>query len=140
MKRNYIKSILTLFTLAIILSGAALTASAQSQYRKALDFDGDNRANLTVIRPSNKIWYTRSTATGTLLTGNWGNGSLEFTVAGDYDGDGKTDIAVYRRSQINGEPQYFYILRSGSDYSFRFTQWGTAGDNQATIFPDYLTF
>jgi hypothetical protein len=45
-------------------------------------------------------------------------------VRGDFDGDGKTDIAAYRPS--NGT---WYILLSGANYTtFGVYQWGAGGD------------
>ncbi|MCC7307978.1 MAG: PD40 domain-containing protein, partial [Acidobacteria bacterium] len=65
---------------------------ASSQSSTLFDYDGDGKADLTVRRPSNNIWY--------LLQGTAGFTAMEWGVAGDrivpadYDGDGRTDIAV----------------------------------------------
>jgi len=43
-------------------------------------------------------------------------------VSGDYDGDGKSDLAVYH------EPSgYWYMLLSGSNYSLSYQKFGEAG-------------
>jgi uncharacterized repeat protein (TIGR03803 family) len=63
------------------------------------DVDGDGAADLGLFSPATGKWSFRSSAAG------FGSGpSVEFgqpgdiPVAGDYDGDGKDDFAVYRRS------------------------------------------
>jgi len=43
-------------------------------------------------------------------------------VPGDYDGDGTTDLTVYRESS-----GYWYILLSGSSYSLSYQKFGEAG-------------
>ncbi len=59
-----------------------------------VDFDGDGRADVSVFRPSDGIWY--------LLNSQSGFDERQFGAAGDklvpadYDSDGKTDVAVYR--------------------------------------------
>ena len=130
MKRNYIKSILTLFTLAIILCGAAGAANAQAQYRKALDFDGDGKVDVTVTRgqgsSGNSLpWYTRSSQTGALKTTQWGGGNnnIDFKCAGDFDGDGKADYCITRRNESG---MVWYIMQSGG--TFRTVSFGLQTD------------
>jgi hypothetical protein len=84
----------------------------------AYDFDGDNRSDIGVFRPSEAIWYLNQTAQGF--------GALRFGLAADrivpakFDGDRKTDIAVYRDGTW-----YFYRSTVGDIVA---QQFGLAGD------------
>ena len=95
-------------------------SSWRAQSRTRFDYDGDGRADLSVRRPLDNIWY--------LLRGTAGYTAMEFGVAGDlmapadYDGDSKTDVAVFRPS--NGT---WYIFNSASQ-SFQTVGWGASGD------------
>ena len=58
------------------------------------DFDGDNKSDIAVWRPSNGVWYVNQSSAGFKAFGFGQYGDK--LVAADYDGDGKTDAAVYR--------------------------------------------
>ena len=84
------------------------------------DFDGDGKTDISVLRPSNNVWYLNRSQAGLA--------SLQFGAAGDilapadFTGDGKTDVAVFRPS--NGT---WYIMRS-EDNTFYGTAFGASGD------------
>ncbi|MCA1625666.1 MAG: VCBS repeat-containing protein [Acidobacteria bacterium] len=93
------------------------------------DYTGDGKADFVAVNQnvSPMIWYILDPATNSATATPFGVGrkpgvTYDDHVQGDYDGDGKTDIAVYRRSN-----QTFYVLRS-SDGGLTAQTWGEAGD------------
>jgi hypothetical protein len=80
---------------------------------------------LGVYRPSNGTWYILKSSTG-FISGDeyrWGV-STDVPLAGDYDGDGRADVAVYRPST-----GHWFIRRSTTNYTTQVTyQWGIPGD------------
>ena len=72
--------------------------------------------------PQTDVWYiANSDSLGTFTYISWGL-SGDKPVTGDYDGDGKSDAAVYRPSEGS-----WYALRS-SDGGFMGTSFGLAND------------
>jgi hypothetical protein len=101
------------------------------------DFDGDGKTDLTVRRRNHPdpqlYWYTLNSRNNQFSQAQWGynpgnSTTSDLPALGDYDGDGKTDIAVFRRRFTNDpKPDYFFILRSG-DSTMQAVQWGMDGD------------
>ncbi|RUO41588.1 hypothetical protein CWE22_05360 [Pseudidiomarina aestuarii] len=79
------------------------------------DYDGDGITDFAVRRPSTMMWYIQ-TSSGEggdrgdgIMRVNFGLDPDDIPVVGDYDGDGKADIAVRRPST-----QMWYILNSSN--------------------------
>jgi hypothetical protein len=90
------------------------------------DFDGDDRSDISVFRPSNGFWHWVNSGNGTFSAANFGLGS-DRTAPEDFDGDGKDDLAVWRDEPNAPDRANFYILQS-SDNSVRIAQFGRTGD------------
>lgn len=78
-------------------------------------------------------WYTSINGSGATQVGSFGDSATDFFVPNDYDGDRKTDLAVWRP----GAPftAAFYILQS-SNNTVRTDIFGQTGDDPA-ITGDY---
>ena len=101
--------------------------------KRPLDYDGDGKTDATIVRNTGggasgaMTWYTRNSATGNVTGTPFGIASDSF-LSGDFDGDGKADIAVWR----SGAQGYFYILQSGTN-TFRFDAFGQTGDDPRMV-------
>ena len=103
--------------------------------RRVLDYDGDGQSDYSVLRwpagacpgtPQQITQYNLNSTAGFQAV-PWGDACFDFPVPGDYDGDGKEDIAIYRAGATAGAPSYFFILRS-SDGGALIVPFGTFGD------------
>ncbi len=82
------------------------------------DFDGDGITDIGVRRAANQTWYIINSSGVDYISGNadgvtryvFGRNINDIPVPADYDGDGRTDIAVRRPST-----QYWYILNSSGE-------------------------
>lgn len=106
-----------------------------------VDLDGDGYTDFVIIRntdgsPSGPaVWYynlnpANPSSGGPTQAVAWGLSTDDF-LSGDFDGDGKDDIAIFRQ----GLEAKFYILNS-SNFTARVEQFGTEGD-YAGVVDDY---
>ena len=94
--------------------GGGLTARAT-----LADYDRDGVSDLVLWSPEAGVWHIRQSRSDTVQTVTWGARG-DVPVLGDYDGDGKTDLAVYRQGT-------WYVRRS-RDGAALVRQWGAADD------------
>jgi uncharacterized delta-60 repeat protein len=120
------------FTQFSMISGATTNRPYLARFvsqaipiKRKFDFDGDGKDDISVYRPSDRVWYLNRTNSGFFST-QFGI-STDKPVVNDYDNDGKADIAVFRDG-------VWYWLRS-SDSTFVARVCGQAGDIPSALYP-----
>jgi uncharacterized delta-60 repeat protein len=87
------------------------------------DFDRDGKTDISVVRASNNTWYILQSSNATFMAQSFG-ASGDRILSGDYDGDGRTDLGIYRQG-------VWYIQRS-SNGALLGVQFGTSTDTPAS--------
>lgn len=101
---------------------------------RLLDFNGDGKTDFAMARNTGGgangqvTWMTQINGLGTQETTPWGVASDEF-IPSDYDGDGKTDIAIWRSAP--GDGSTFYALLSTG--TVRAEYFGISSDDPSVV-------
>jgi hypothetical protein len=124
---------------SISAASLEITAGPTVIPQHVVDFDGDGKTDPAVVRntgggPSGQLtWFIQnSSGAPATTTVPWGLNGDRY-VPEDYDGDSKTDVAVWRAGPPFGS--YFYILQSMTG-TLRIDQFGPTGDDP-TVVGDY---
>jgi hypothetical protein len=102
---------------------------------RPVDYDGDGRMDLSVLRFPNVAppgvaaitYWNQNSTSGNQAIGPFGDANTDFPTPGDYDGDGRGDLALYRAGAAVGAQSVFYVLRSSDNTAFAFS-FGLNGD------------
>ncbi len=104
------------------VTGRAAVTQLKTSFRIGgtfADLNNDGKSELAVYRPTDGVWHSLDSFDNSYTPVQFGLNGDKLAPA-DYDGDGKTDRAVFR----NGT---WYIFQS-SNNQVRYAQWGIAGD------------
>jgi hypothetical protein len=100
--------------------GLGFFSPADLRPPRPVDYDKDRKADISIWRPSDGIWYNSRSTDGANFTAFGLNGDK--IVPGDYDGDRKTDLAVWRPSA-----GAWYIYKSATN-TVSIQSFGLNGD------------
>ena len=104
------------------------------------DFDGDGKDDVAVWRengnptPDRAYFFILRSSDNTLQIEQIGTQGDDPSIVGDYDGDGKADVAVFRPSDsVNvpcspGASVWYYRPSSEPGVDYRYQCWGKPGD------------
>jgi uncharacterized delta-60 repeat protein len=98
------------------------------------DYDSDGRTDIAVFRGAVPgagnlaYFYILNSSNNSFVPVQFG-ATGDVPVSGDWDGDGKADLAVYRDGSLaGGQSSFYYRPSSQPGVNFRTIQWGATGD------------
>ncbi|HEX6123924.1 MAG TPA: hypothetical protein VFZ23_00990, partial [Pyrinomonadaceae bacterium] len=124
--------IVAILTLVFFVAGFQCPCTPCPDPYLPFDFDDDEKADLSIYRPSSGDWWILNSSTGQSTFHRFGLPG-DIIVPADYTGDYKTDIAVFRSG-------VWHVLRS-DNYTHYQALFGLPGDipvpaDFGTPFPD----
>lgn len=120
---------------AITASSLTIGAGAPVNTQHVTDFNGDGKTDFSVARNQGGtiVWYNYdgiSVPPAGITYAFFGAAATDFLVPADYDGDNKSDVAVWRPGTAGTAG--FYILQS-SHNTVRFDAIGVENDDPAIV-------
>jgi hypothetical protein len=111
---NLHKRAYKLFFCGLFLIFLTSTAFGQNMFRKTMDFDGDGKADFAVTRDigGSKYWYIWQSRDGFRVS-QFGL-ATDQNIAGDYDGDGKYEPAIFRKTLTSPNSNFASFWVQGS--------------------------
>jgi hypothetical protein len=98
------------------------------------DFDGDGRTDFAVWRENGlgdsqrSYFFVLRSSDNTVQTEQFGSAGDDPNIVGDWDGDGKADVAVYRAGASGGQGYFYYRPSSLTNVDFVSLAWGASND------------
>lgn len=105
----------------------------QTDRLASADYDGDGMADLAIWRdepldPDRANFYILQSSDNAIRIEQFGRTGDVHSVVGDWDGDERADLAVYRNGAGGGQSQFFYRPSTQPATNFTTISWGIAGD------------